>query len=98
LSGLSKSIETVPLLANIVVFPMLFLGNVFFAGSSMPPWLRAFADYLPLTFFSGALRGVTTDGLGIADIKHDLIGMAVWAVILISLATNAFRFQDKEGS
>ena len=55
-SGLSKNIETVPVLANIVVFPMLFLGNVFFSAAKMPAWLRSVADYLPLTFLSSALR------------------------------------------
>jgi ABC-2 type transport system permease protein len=96
ISGLSKTIETAPLLANIVVFPMLFMGNVFFAVSNMPPWLRWIADYLPLTFFSGALRGVITNGAGLAQIERELIGMFVWAVLLIALAIFTFRIQDTE--
>jgi ABC-2 type transport system permease protein len=98
ISGLSKNIETVPVLANIVVFPMLFLGNVFFPSSSMPAWLSSIAGYLPLTFFSNAMHGVMTDGSGPLDIQRELIGMVVWAIILIALAIFTFRFQEKQNA
>ncbi len=97
-SGLSKNIETVPVLANIVVFPMLFLGNVFFSASNMPAWLRSVSAYLPLTFFSSAMRGVMTDGAGLLAIQRDVIGMLVWSAILITLAIASFRFQERESS
>jgi ABC-2 type transport system permease protein len=97
-SGLSKNLETVPVLANIVVFPMLFLCNVFFSASNMPAWLRVVADYLPLTFLSSAMRGVMTDGAGPLAIRRDLIGMVLWATVLISLAIATFRFQEREGA
>jgi ABC-2 type transport system permease protein len=98
ISGLSKTIETAPLLANIVVFPMLFMGNVFFSVSNMPPWLRTFASYLPLTFFASAMRGVMTNGAGPSEIHRELIGMFVWATILIALAIFSFRFQEKDST
>jgi ABC-2 type transport system permease protein len=98
ISGLSKNLETAPLLANIVVFPMLFMGNVFFSVSNMPPWLRWFADYLPLTFFSGAMRGVMTDGAGVFGIKRELISMVLWASGLIALAIFTFRFQERDST
>jgi ABC-type multidrug transport system permease subunit len=37
ISGLARTMETVPLLANLIVFPMMFLGNIFFPASAMPP-------------------------------------------------------------
>jgi ABC-2 type transport system permease protein len=95
-SGLSKTTETVPVLANIVVFPMLFAGNIFFSISNMPPWLRWFAGYLPLTFFSSAMRGVMTDGAGPIEIKGDLIGLIVWSIVLITTAIATFRLQESE--
>ncbi len=97
ISGLSKTVETVPVLANILVFPMLFMGNVFFSSSNMSPWLQTLSSVLPLTFFSSAMRRVMTDGAGPTDIRHDLLGMSIWAALLISLATITFKFQDKEG-
>ncbi len=97
-SGLAKTVETVPVLANIVVFPMLFAGNVFFSIANMPPWLQSIAGYLPLTFFSSAMRGVMTNGAGPLAIKKELIGMIAWSALLITLATITFRFQEREAT
>ena len=95
-SGLSKNTESVPVLTNLTVFPMLFVGNVFFSISNMPTWLRTIAQYLPLTYLSSGLRGVMTDGAGMMQIKGDLIGMTVWATVLIALSVYTFSFQDGE--
>ena len=97
ISGLAKTTESVPAIANIVVFPMMFLGGTFFAVSNMPGWLQVIAKILPLTFFSGALRDVMTKGSGLGDIWFDILGMLVWGAILITLATITFRFQEREG-
>lgn len=96
ISGLATTTDSVPAIANLVVFPMLFLGGTFFAISQMPWWLQLVAKFLPLTFFSTALRDVWTKGAGVADIAPSLIGMVVWGVILIFLATVTFRFQEKD--
>jgi ABC-2 type transport system permease protein len=64
ISGLSKTVDSVPAIANLVVFPMLFLGGTFFAISNMPPWLQSIAKFLPLTYFSTSLREVMTKGSG----------------------------------
>jgi ABC-2 type transport system permease protein len=98
ISGLSKTVETVPALANLIVFPMLFLGGTFFPVSNMPTWLQSFAKYLPLTYFSSALRDVMTKGAGLSDIYKDIIGMVIWGIILIFLATLTFSFQEKESA
>ncbi len=96
ISGLSKTVETVPALANLIVFPMLFLGGTFFPISNMPNWLQNIAKFLPLTYFSTALRDIMTKNAGFMDISKNLIAMLVWGIILIFLATLTFSFQEKE--
>ncbi len=98
ISGLSKTVDTVPAIANIVVFPMMFLGGTFFAISNMPSWLQAVAQFLPLTYFSTALREIMTKGAGFTDIWVSILGMTVWAVVLIALATYTFSFQEKDSA
>ena len=95
-SGLSKTVDSVPAIANLVVFPMLFLGGTFFPLSSMPGWLQNIARFLPLTYFSTALRDVMTKGAGFWDIRFDLLGMFVWGAILIGISIYTFSFQEKE--
>ncbi|HVZ76200.1 MAG TPA: ABC transporter permease [Candidatus Paceibacterota bacterium] len=98
ISGISKTVDSVPAIANLVVFPQLFLGGTFFAISSMPGWLQAVAQFLPLTYFSTALREIMTKGTGLAGIWPDVLGMVVWGVVLIALATVTFRFQEREAA
>jgi ABC-2 type transport system permease protein len=98
ISGLAKTTDSVPAIANLVVFPMLFLGGTFFAISSMPPWLQAIAQFLPLTYFSTALREIMTKASGLSVIWPDILGMVIWGAILITLATVTFRFQERESA
>lgn len=98
ISGVSKTVDSVPAIANLIVFPMLFLGGTFFPISGMPSWLQAFAKFLPLTFFSNGLREVMTNNANLSAIKWDLVGMIVWAGALIAVAMYTFSFQEKESA
>jgi ABC-2 type transport system permease protein len=97
-SGFAKTVDSVPVFANLVVFPMMFLGGTFFAVSNMPSWLQAVARLLPLTFFSDAVRKIMTEGAGLVQLKWDFVGMLAWAAILIALATVTFSFQEKDSA
>lgn len=95
ISGLSSTVESVPAIANLVVFPMLFLGGTFFPIDSFPTWLQPIASYLPLSFFSHAMREVMTKGSTISQISYDLYWMAGWALVMVLLANWAFSFEEK---
>lgn len=96
ISGLAKTTDSVPVFANLVVFPMMFLGGTFFAVENMPGWLQAIANLLPLTFFSDAVREIMTKGTGIGALWGDFAGILVWTVILYILATFTFRMQERD--
>jgi ABC-2 type transport system permease protein len=96
-SGISKTTESVPALANLVVFPMLFLGGTFFPIDSMPTWLQYISKVLPLTYFSTALRDIMTKGAGFKDIYINMLIMFVWALVLVTLAVMTFSFEEKRG-
>lgn len=95
ISGLAKTVEAVPAIANLIVFPMLFLGGTFFPIETMPGWLQAIVQYLPLTYLSHALREVMANGANFAGISRDLAFMALWAIVLVGLATFSFRFEER---
>lgn len=95
ISGFAKTIETVPAVANLVVFPMLFLGGTFFPLDSMPVWLQNIAKFLPLTYFSDSLRRVMTENASLADIRTNLLFMLAWSVALVLLANYTFKFENK---
>jgi ABC-2 type transport system permease protein len=95
ISGISSTVETVPALANLVVFPMLFLGGTFFPLDVMPTWLQHIAKYLPLQYLSDALRQVMTKDVNFAAIQSDLLWMVGWSVVLVTLANITFGFEEK---
>jgi ABC-2 type transport system permease protein len=95
ISGIAKTTDAVPAIANILVFPMMFLSGVFFPTEGMPTWLQSIVQYLPLTYFAHGLREVMAGGARVQDISVDLLGLAAWAVILLLLANITFRFEEK---
>lgn len=95
ISGLSKTVDAVPAIANIIVFPMLFLSGIFFPTSGMPGWLQSVVTYLPLQPFAKALRAIVGDGAGFAAVQTELAWVAGWAIVLVALAVFTFRWEEK---
>jgi ABC-2 type transport system permease protein len=95
ISGLAKTVEAVPALANLIAFPMLFLGGTFFPIETMPAWLQNIASYLPLTYLSNSLRQVMINGATLTDVSSDLLWMAGWATALVAAANFTFSFEEK---
>lgn len=95
ISGIAKTVDAVPAIANLIVFPMMFLGGVFFPLDSMPDWLQNIVQYLPLTHFAEGLRDVMAQGAGLSDIAPQLYWMLGWSVVLVGLALFTFRLEDR---
>lgn len=95
ISGIAKTVESVPAIANLIVFPMFFLGGTFFAIETMPVWLQHIVRYMPLTYLSESLRAVMTEGAKFADIQTDLLWIAGWAAVMTALANITFGFEEK---
>lgn len=95
ISGISKTVDTVPAIANLIIFPMLFLSGVFFPTTTMPVWLQHIVKYMPLAPFAHAMREVVGNGATISAISHDLYWILGWAVGLLVLAIFTFGFEEK---
>ena len=60
ISGLASEPREAMMLSNLLRFPMMFLGGVFFPIDAMPTPLPYVARALPLTYATEALRAVQT--------------------------------------
>ncbi len=95
ISGLAKTVDAVPALANLIIFPMLFLSGIFFPTSTMPVWLQHIVTYLPLAPFAHAMREVVANGATISAVSHDIFWVLGWAVVLVTLAVFTFGLEEK---
>ncbi len=80
-------------LTNIVVFPMMFLSGTFFPRYLMPEWLQNVSTFLPLTPVIDGVRLIATEGKGLLELGPQLGIMAVWIVVVYTIAFNVFRWE-----
>jgi ABC-2 type transport system permease protein len=76
--------------ANLVYLMLLGLGGVMFPLSKFPAGMRGVLELLPISALSGGLRSVLQHGTGLP--WRDLAILAVWAIIGVTLAARAFRW------
>ncbi len=80
-------------LANLIVFPMMFLSGTFFPRFLMPHWLQTVSGFLPLTPVIEGMRLLTTEGKHLIDLGPQLGFMAVWLVVIYVIAFRVFRWE-----
>ncbi len=80
-------------LTNIVVFPMMFLSGTFFPRYLMPEWLQNLSTFLPLTPVIDGVRLIATEGKGLFELGPQLGILALWVVVVYTIAFNVFRWE-----
>jgi ABC-2 type transport system permease protein len=91
--GWAKNERQAAPLANIIVFPMMFLSGTFFPRYVMPEWLQHASGYLPLTPVIDGIRLIATEGKGFAELTPQLGLLAGWTVVIYIIAFNVFRWE-----
>ena len=80
-------------LANLVLLPMWLLSGVFFSSERFPDAAQPFIRALPLTALNEALRGIMTEGRGLAGIAPQLAIVAAWGLVSFAAALKLFRWR-----
>lgn len=93
LGGWAKNERQVAPLANIVVFPMMFLSGTFFPRFLMPEWLQHVSGILPLTPVIDGIRLLATEGKHLADIGPQIGLIAIWLIVIYAIAFRVFRWE-----
>ena len=93
LGGWAKNERQVAPLANIVVFPMMFLSGTFFPRFLMPDWLQTLSNFLPLTPVIDGIRLITTEGKHLIDILPQIGLIGAWMIVIYFIAFRVFRWE-----
>lgn len=91
--GWAKNERQAAPLANIVVFPMMFLSGTFFPRFLMPEWLQNITAYLPLTPVIDGARMILTEGKSLIDLGPQLGIMTFWLIVVYFVAFKVFRWE-----
>jgi ABC-2 type transport system permease protein len=92
--------DTAPIVANLTLFPLLFVSGVFYSTEGAPEWLQRVADFFPLSHvvhaFTACFSPYTT-GSGFSG--HDLFPLVVWGAVGTIVAVRRFAREatDEEG-
>ncbi len=93
LGGWAKNERQAAPLANLIVFPMLFLSGTFFPRFLMPEWLQKVSDFLPLTPIIDGIRLIATEGKHLTEIGSQLGLIGLWLVAIYIVAFRVFRWE-----
>jgi ABC-2 type transport system permease protein len=86
--------DTAPTIANLTLFPVLFLSGVFFPLQGAPAWTLRVAHLLPLSHLVDAFTACFsphTQGSGFA--LRDLAVIALWGLGGLAFAARRFRWE-----
>ena len=78
-------------LAQFTLMPSFLLSGFMFPFRGMPLWAEALGNIFPATHAMRVVRGVLLKGAGWTEIAPELWPMALFAVIVIALATVLYR-------
>ena len=87
---LLRSPETAQQLGFIIFLPLTFVSNAFVPTQGMPPWLRDFANWNPMSALAAACRTLFGGANPAATIhawpmQHPELAVLVWSVALIAV-------------
>jgi ABC-2 type transport system permease protein len=84
---------------GMIVFPFAFISSAYVPVSSMPSWLRVFAEHQPLTYMVDAVRALTLGPQAQALLGHPssyyVSRSLVWAlaIVVVSLPIAVWKYR-----
>jgi len=81
---------------NAIYLPMAILSGTFFSPHRYPPFLRAIAAALPLTYFTKLTRDVLLNGKQIWDEPGSVAVIAGWGLVGLIVALRTFRWEPSQ--
>ena len=91
LGMLARTPGAVQGLMILAIFPLTFGTGTFVPVSTLPGWLRSFADINPMTHLVDTLRGLLLGGPVATHLLWTLAWMAAMLIVFVPLALRAYR-------
>ncbi|MBN1976022.1 MAG: ABC transporter permease [Anaerolineae bacterium] len=90
-STVSQTQKQAQQITAVLILLATMLTGLFYPRLTMPPLVRAVGNLLPVTYFIRIARGIITKGIGLSFMWRDVVILAIYAVVVIVLASLTFR-------
>ena len=77
-------------IGQAIIMPLFFASNALYPVQLMPPILREFSTFNPLSYVVDAVRGLLITG-DLSNLLVDLVAIAIFDVVLFILASISFK-------
>jgi ABC-2 type transport system permease protein len=93
-AAFARSEESGAALAQLIQFPMMFLGGLFFPIEIMPSFLRPIVQMIPVAYLGDALRQIMVGALALHALPVDALILLGWLTIFAVLGARFFRWDQ----
>ncbi|HEC66738.1 MAG TPA: ABC transporter permease [bacterium] len=93
-SAVAKTFDQAAAMVNVIAMPMMFFSGAFFPKEVLPKFIQGFAEYLPLTYLVDGLRETMNKGLGFFELRLELLGLVVWALLIFVISIRLFKWEN----
>lgn len=91
LSTLSRTVPQAMQFGFLAILPSIYLSGLLFPLEGMPQPAQYLARILPITYFLRIIRGIVLKGVGVDELWPEIWPLAVFGVIIFTLAVRRFR-------
>lgn len=90
-STVANTQQEAMLLVFMTLLPAIFLSGFFFPLEAMPEILQWISLAMPLRYYLAIIRSLLLKGVGIEAIRGEVMALAIFGVVIMSLAATRFR-------
>lgn len=92
----AQDMRSAPAIANLLLFPMMFLSGAAFPAFLLPEWVQQLSRFVPATYLVEGLSGIMLRGETLADLVGPVVVLVVCAGVGTALSSLLFRWESSE--
>lgn len=95
-ASVAENAKSAQVMANMIYFPLMFLGGAAIPLQFLSPTLQKFTKLLPSYYLVEGLRRVMVDGAGLGAVLSILGVLVMTCVTALAIASGLFRWEAQE--
>ncbi|HST05156.1 MAG TPA: ABC transporter permease [Chloroflexia bacterium] len=95
IAALVKKVDTVGIVAQVINFPLMFLGGLWVMQSQMPVWLQSVSNWLPSTMVSNLVRAPMLQSMHLEPsmpMALSVLGVLFYIVASVAISARFFKW------